>query len=312
VVAYDEQGQQIICDAVLHNFGEEKSYTYKIDKSMLMHLSGIGEIDSIGARKKKTRVLSKEEFAKISAKGKKQKARKEKRKAAVKKIATKAKSAVKKIAAGAKKVGLAAPRTAFLGLVRLNVHGFATSITKAITTNPAKLKNMWEKLGGDFNKLKETARVGAKERRILGIQEENQIGVAIETTIVAATPIILAIVPLLKQILPAKEAAQLDQVAKTAEAGYELATGQKVSQTPFVPEADFGVSPTEAAKRDGSSVPAAVMEGKQLPEQAAAEAEAEAVQQTTEAATTGSSINPKTIMIIAGVGVAAFLFMKKK
>jgi hypothetical protein len=309
VVAYDEQGQQIICDAVLHNFGEEKSYTYKIDKSMLMHLSGIGEIDSIGAKKKAGAKVK----AAIQKKVAKTKAAVKKAGAAVKKTAAKAKTAVKKIAKGAKKVGLAAPRTAFLGLVRLNVHGFATSITKAIAINPAKLKTMWEKLGGDFSKLKETARQGAKEKRILGINEENQIGVAISATLLAATPIIVAIVPLLKQILPAKEAAQLDQVAKTAEAGYELATGTKVSQTPFVPEADFGVSPTQAAKSDGSSVPAAVMEGKQSPASAAAEAEAEAVQQTTEVATTtGGGINPKTIMIIAGVGVAAFLFMKKK
>jgi len=307
VVAYDEQGQQIVCDAVLHNFGEEKSYTYKIDKSMLMHLSGIGDIPSLGARKRVKAEPLKKKIARTKAVVQKKIA---KTKAAVKKTAAKAKTAVKKIAAGAKKVGLAAPRTAFLGLVRLNVHGFATSITKAIAINPAKLKTLWEKLGGDFSKLKETARVGAKEKRILGIDQENQIGIAIEGTLLAATPIIVAIVPLLKQILPAKEAAQLDQVAKTAEAGYELATGTKVSQTPFVPEADFGVSPTAAAKRDNSSVPAAVMEGKQSPEQAAAEAEA--VQQTTEAATTGGGINPKTIMIIAGVGVAAFLFMKKK
>ena len=85
VVAYDEQGQQIVCDAVLHNFGEEKSYTYKIDKSMLMHLSGIGDIPSLGAKKKTG--------AKVKAAIQKKVA---KTKAAVKKTAAKAGAAVKK------------------------------------------------------------------------------------------------------------------------------------------------------------------------------------------------------------------------
>ena len=291
VVAYDEQNRPIVCDAVLDTFGEEKSYTSKIDKTMLMHLSGIGQIDSLGARKTQAQKAAKKAV----------------RKAKVKKAVAKVKTAAKKVAAGAKKVGLAAPRTAFLGLVRINVHGFGTKITKAISINSTKLKNLWEKLGGDFNKLKETARLGAKERRIMGV-EDNQIGIALESAITAATPVIVAIVPLLKQILPSSESADLDNFQKTAEAGYEIATGTKVSQTPFTPEPDMGVSPTAAAKRDGSSVSAEVMTGKQTPE-AAAEAEATAAEQTTEAA---GGVNTKMLLIIGAVAVGGFLLMKKK
>jgi hypothetical protein len=42
VVAYDEKNKPIICDAVLSNFNTEKPYKSKIDKYMLMQLSGIG------------------------------------------------------------------------------------------------------------------------------------------------------------------------------------------------------------------------------------------------------------------------------
>ena len=48
VVAYDENNKPIICDAVLKNFNTEKKFTHKLDKNMLMQLSGI---DSIGKPK---------------------------------------------------------------------------------------------------------------------------------------------------------------------------------------------------------------------------------------------------------------------
>jgi hypothetical protein len=49
VVAYDENNRPIICDAVLNTFNTEKKFTNKLDKNMLMSLSGI---DSLGAPKR--------------------------------------------------------------------------------------------------------------------------------------------------------------------------------------------------------------------------------------------------------------------
>ena len=302
VVAYDNQNNPIVCDAVLSSFGDEKPFTYKIDKNMLMHLSGF-DSEYIGAKGPGKRIIKK--VAQKVKKGAQKAGQK------VKKVAQKAKVASKKVFKGAKKVGLAAPRVAFLGLVRLNVRGFATNITKAIQINPTKLKNLWEKLGGDFNKLKETARVGAKKKRIFGIEEENQIGLAVPAALTAATPIIVAIVPLLKQILPAKDTADLEKVAATASAGYEAATGQKISETAFTPESDMGVSPIEAAKKDNTIVSQEVMEGTKSPNQAALETE-EAVMESATNQVQSGGFDSKKIMLIGAVAVGAFLLMNKK
>lgn len=64
-----------------------------------------------------------------------------------------------------KKVGLAVPRNAFLGLTKLNVFNLGVSFHNAIKNHPEKWKklhDLWVKLGGSPNKLNTAIRAGVK------------------------------------------------------------------------------------------------------------------------------------------------------
>ena len=108
---------------------------------------------------------------------------------------------LKKVGKGLKKIGLAPNRTAFLGLVRLNVKGLATKLQKS---NQAKLKNTWEKLGGSYSKLMQTVNAGAKRKPLGGIAGmETPIAADPLTSIAAglalAAPIIAVLAKLFKK-----------------------------------------------------------------------------------------------------------------
>jgi predicted nucleic acid-binding Zn finger protein len=160
VVAYNEKGKQIICDAVLPNFNTEKEYKNKIDKNMLMHLSGIGEIDQIGKKGK-------------------------------------GKAFFRKVTAGAKKIGIAPARAAFLTLVALNVRGFANKLQK---NNQSKLKSKWNNLGGDFGKLQQAIKNGAAKKPFLsGIDEDDSIGSVVGTALASSAPVLIALKEFIKE-----------------------------------------------------------------------------------------------------------------
>jgi len=112
---------------------------------------------------------------------------------------------------GVKKVALAIPRNAFRGLVALNVRGVAKSLNQAITKNPAKVKEFWEKVGGKYdgnNSLVGAINDGKNKKPIFGernkgvngFDEEPYIGIALEATIASATPILLAVKKLLTDL----------------------------------------------------------------------------------------------------------------
>jgi hypothetical protein len=105
---------------------------------------------------------------------------------------------------GVKKVALLPGRGAFLGLVNLNFRGFASRLSKI--KNQAKLKDLWNKLGGDFDKLQKAINKGASKKplfggRVNGFEDSEYIGIdpATATAIAAAAPIILAVVNFLKK-----------------------------------------------------------------------------------------------------------------
>jgi len=71
---------------------------------------------------------------------------------------------------------LAAPRGAFLLLLKLNVFGYASYLSKVLEKDPNGLKDKWNKLGGNFTELKNAINDGKgkagifnKEARINGI-----------------------------------------------------------------------------------------------------------------------------------------------
>jgi len=106
---------------------------------------------------------------------------------------------------GVKKVGLSPARNAFLAMVAFNGLGWATKLSRAIYNDDGtryqpgydRLKKKWESLGGNFSKLENTIRSGARKRAILG-------SAAVPAWALAASAIIAAIGPIVADILKSK------------------------------------------------------------------------------------------------------------
>jgi hypothetical protein len=136
----------------------------------------------------------------------------------LRKLTNKIKAGVKKLSPkkvldAAKTVALAAPRKAFLLLVRLNVRGLAKRMSKL---TPDKLAKFWDKLGGKPSVLQSAVNAGKKKRPVFGASKKvkaikgigvildnsnNEIGaepVTLSTVLAAATPILLIISKLLR------------------------------------------------------------------------------------------------------------------
>lgn len=111
---------------------------------------------------------------------------------------------------GVKKVTLAAPRAAFLSLVAINAFGYATKLSKFVWAatgdynhdNKDKIKKIWQdRLGGDWTKLQNTIRNGAKKKAILGKIS----GPEIPAWVTIAGACIAAIMPLVNAFLNKKK-----------------------------------------------------------------------------------------------------------
>ena len=226
VIALDENGREIKCDAVLNTFDTEKPYTYKIDKKMLMQLSGIGAKGKIKAAVKKVVAAPKQAVKAV------QKAQ------PVKKASAAVKKAAAKVSPVATKIPLAPARAAFLALVALNVRGFASKLKNS---NQANLKKKWNTMGGDFAQLTKAINNGATKKALLAGIDENYLGepTTIAASLAAAVPVIVAVQEFLKDN-PA--------VVKAAKNAFEKKTGQKLEQTPFRIEPEAGVVPDDPSK----------------------------------------------------------------
>ena len=105
-------------------------------------------------------------------------------------------------------------RAAFLGLVRLNFRSFANRIRMA---PPTAIKKFWENWGGDYNTLLSSVGIGDRKKALLPKKDvTNTIGVvdpvtSLTVALVAATPIIINLIKVLKEVLPKKEADDLDK-----------------------------------------------------------------------------------------------------
>jgi len=167
-------------DTCVHHLNESKRYTYIKDMNV-NYLTGSEEIDFLNGREE----------------------RRERRK--------KRREEGKGFFQGVKKVALALPRNAFRGLVALNVRGLAKSLNEAITKNPGKVKEFWQKLGGKYegnNSLLGAINDGKNKKPIFGernkgvngYDDEPYIGSAVAAGIATATPILLAIKKLLADV----------------------------------------------------------------------------------------------------------------
>lgn len=122
---------------------------------------------------------------------------------------------------GFTKVNLAGPRISFLSIVRVNARGFAGKLNRLLEKNPDKLKELWERLGGDYTRLMDAIKKGAKLKPLFGqkggkkgkrisgyngiydgIEEPEFIGMdpaTLTAALAAATPIIVAVTKILNK-----------------------------------------------------------------------------------------------------------------
>jgi hypothetical protein len=270
VVAYDDSNNEILIDAVINGFDLEKPFKIKIDKKpsnkknmSLYSLSGIDENEEIGNIFKKAKGVVKKAGAAV----------KKGAQAVTKPIATAAKAVAKPIAAAAKTikqgaltVGLAVPRNAFLLLIRFNVHGWATGLNKM---SWERLKWWKDIFGGNRTDLQNAIKAGAKNKRILGLKDNDflvpesvgAIGVepvTVTSALATATPIIVKVTNLLKEAEKISDSAlkiktsvdkTTDAVKKGNEA-FKALTGKNVSDVLFKKEEGKSSDTSQLTKND--------------------------------------------------------------
>lgn len=190
-------GKIVVIDPCRKQFDSECRHYYKwqyppIKKNEIMALDYLSG-DEISGKRSQKRQAKKQ--SKKAAKKEKKQARKTRRKEKVKKIK-------RKVA----KVGLAPARAAFLTAVSLNGAKLATKLARIYKKDPNALKKFWDKFGGDYGKLKQAIAKGAK-MQISG----DDIGVAVETVLATASPIIIALVPLIKNFKAEGDATEAQQ-----------------------------------------------------------------------------------------------------
>jgi hypothetical protein len=110
---------------------------------------------------------------------------------------------------GLPRVTLAPARGAFLGLLALNFRGLASRLNTAISKDSKKVQEFWNKLGGDFSKLKGAVDKAKTKKPLFGQKgvtgyDDTFIGIEPATTAAAgaaaASPILLALEKLLKAL----------------------------------------------------------------------------------------------------------------
>ena len=164
VVINPDTNNEIWIDPVLNGFDYKKQYYYKTDKKpknmSLIALSGIG-----APKKKATKKVAPKKAAQKKAKAVKKTVRTEKRKAAIKKVATKLKNTGK----GLVKIAATPVRNAFLVLVKTNYKGLATALNQMYTTKPDALKTFWESQKGTWSSLINNINTGVTTAQISGV-----------------------------------------------------------------------------------------------------------------------------------------------
>lgn len=173
---------------------------------------------------------------------------------------------------GVKKVTLAVPRNAYLSLVALNVFGYATKLRNAIYLSNGgngagyyepgknKLYDRWNSLGGDWHNIRIAIDAGAKKPAILG--NTNSVGVvpAVPAWVTAASAIIAAITPLLKEILAGKQ--QAGMLAPGIDPNTGLPVGMNIDPSTGSPySTDYSGSNFIAWLQENPAIAAAIAAG---------------------------------------------------
>jgi hypothetical protein len=160
----------------------------------------------------------------------------------------KTKKTTKKVA----KVALGPSRIAFLAIVEINLAGIAKKLAKGYQKNPDKIKNFWAKFGGDWKKLAAAISKGSKQK----------IGVAPAAAAAAATPIIVVLIPLLKDLLKGTPEGDVRELSDTAEQGKkDLENNPNIEKSDAKTDEDFKAG---LIKKDGKEGSAGIIGGSML------------------------------------------------
>jgi len=148
----------------------------------------------------------------------------------------KKKGFLKKVFKPVAKVAAAPARGAFLVLVSINFGKLADKLYKAYKINPNKVISFWKKFGGDWNKLKQAIQKGSK-KSISGINGDPQVGMALQSAIATATPIVVAAIKLFKEIkIKDNPDESGNTLEKAAQDGKQLLAQQGDVETRQLPE----------------------------------------------------------------------------
>lgn len=216
VVMYPGTNKEIWIDAVLPHYNQHKQYYYKVDKKVrnmsLIALAGIDELAGIGKKGDKRR-----------------------------KFFQKLKADIKKAGKFVVKISAAGPRNAALEMIKLNFRSIATNLSKKIESEPSKVKQFWESIGGNYNALVKATEKGAKHKRLGYVEDVSAIGVLDPATqaalISAGSAVLIAMVAKLgikgkpeddlSKSKQEADAAVLSDIEKEAN-GQETATGSSI------------------------------------------------------------------------------------
>lgn len=139
-------------------------------------------------------------------------------KAKAQKLVESAKETAAEALKNGKTIVLAPARGAFLALVALNVHNLASIIYNSVQQgsrnyiqNTAKYKDLWLKFGGNWEQFVKVVNEGRQKKPLFGV-EGTPINepITVASAIAAATPIIIAIVKLIKEIKNDKDSDNLE------------------------------------------------------------------------------------------------------
>ena len=176
--------------------------------------------------------------AKKPKKVKKTKAqKKEKRKKTFQKI--------KKVA----KIGLAPARASFLLIVNLNALKLATKLAKLYKADNQKLINFWTKLGGKTEALKQAIEKGSKQV----LSGSGDLGIALEVALATATPLIIAVVKILKDMKITSPTEQAEEDKAIDEGKEFLEKNPDIEKDKVTMDEDKDVAKTSEEKEEGST-----------------------------------------------------------
>lgn len=153
IYVLDKSGNKFTFDPCIKNLKESNKATYILDMDVrylsepFIEITGRAERQARRQQRRERREERREDRAERRAAGDKPKA--------------------------VAKVALAPSRGAFLGLVALNFRGLATRLNKAIGKDSKGVQTFWNKLGGDFSKLKKAVDNAKDKKPLFGSKGVN-------------------------------------------------------------------------------------------------------------------------------------------